>query len=183
MPRPKGSKNKIKKAPKPVSHLEYAADQQTTDWITASERYKAGIPKSFAQVPPPKTDEPRVERRRGFNAAEICYIIRVASKHNVTGLKIGDLSLSFARSQGHGDQPNRSSVDSVKPVAPGSNRAENVNALTDENQREIMEDIYSRQLMIDDPVAYEQLVMDDQEAGQRGERRQTEKVNRTQSAL
>lgn len=131
-----------------------------------------------------KSTEP-ILKKASLRASEICYIIRVASKNNVSDLKIGDFCLSFARSQGQGDQPNRSSVDSVKPVAPGSEKAESINALSYEDQQALLDDVRSRQLMIDDPVAYEQLIMDEQGAGFSVDaaNRQTQKASRPQSII
>lgn len=148
--RPKGSKNKVK---------SQDFNQVVSNYLTDASR-GSSIEEIYSNVKlPKKTKEYKkpVEVPPSSKSLDIHAIIRLCSKFNVSSLKTGDFFVSFhgPNAQGIGQMSN---ANGMKPSAPKVDELPEVMALK--------EDFDTRQLMIDDPVAFEQQQIDmDMERG------------------
>ena len=101
-----------------------------------------------------------MEHEKSLNATEICAIIRASYKCNVKKLRIKDFEVEFETSPG---QSNAAEVFVNQPKGNAIPVAEHV--LMDDVEpftpdRELLEDMRLAQLMTDNPVAYEQEMID-----------------------
>jgi hypothetical protein len=137
--RPKGSKNKTK--------IEFTQDWELGEYkpVPPKKVLTGKVSLNPAEVPP------------SSKSLDIHAIIRLCSKNNVSHLKMGDFFVSF-----HGPEApgigQMSKANGMKPSAKVEDLLPEVMALKEEFD--------TRQLMIDDPVAFEQQQIDmDMERG------------------
>lgn len=94
-----------------------------------------------------------------FSVKEICHIIQVCHKNGVSGLTLGDFSLSFGenvRESGVASRK-RSNLQDVETVLLKNDRAElDEKTYVSVSQKEFE----SAQMLIDDPVAFENAEID-----------------------
>ena len=102
-----------------------------------------------------------METRNSFNASDICAIIRASAKCNVKKLRIQDFEVEFETPCGRG---NASGVFVNQPAVEETPAAIIVDQQDEEQpfipDPELMEEMRLAQLMTDDPVAYEQEMID-----------------------
>ena len=89
-----------------------------------------------------------------FSAADLCKILLAAGESGVKRLKMGDLEVDFVEKG-----PN---IDQNTPFLGAENVPKSAisSGTMDTLDPELMEDMRVAQLMIDDPVAYEQEIID-----------------------
>lgn len=102
-----------------------------------------------------------------FKVKEICHIIRVCSEAGVTELKFGGLEVKFGGAFSPADKPKPATLGfqenkayqslPQKPVLPESDTFSQQMSFTD---RSVLEELERSQLMLEDPLAYEQMVID-----------------------
>lgn len=99
---------------------------------------------------------------KAFLATDICAILDSCHKNNVKTFKLGDLEIAFETSsvQARSDlsfvnQP----VEEANPEAK-VNEAIDLSTLPPHEQVSLLEDLRMAQLMTDDPVSYEQEMID-----------------------
>lgn len=102
-----------------------------------------------------------------FPATDLCIILDACRKNGVAALTLGDLHVSFYAPTNH--RGNEWESEPPGEETPAGHEVETPNAgrveLTEE-QKELLREAKLSQLMADDPVAYEQAVID---AEMRGE--------------
>lgn len=114
-----------------------------------------------------------------LNAKEICYIVKACSEAGVTELKFGDLEVIFGGEASSlsekatpalmGFTENRAYQKEQQPAKLARDALSAKLSLFD---TKILEEIDKSQLMIEDPIGYEQFVVDEQlsrDAGNHGE--------------
>lgn len=111
-----------------------------------------------------------------FKVKEICHIVRVCSEAGVTELKFGDLEVKFGGAflssptktepapLGFSEKEAYQSLP-LKPVLPDSNTLSQKMNFID---KQVLEELERSQLMLEDPLAYEQLVIDEHISGDVG---------------
>jgi len=103
----------------------------------------------------------------GFSAKDICDILRACQKSSVKELKLGDMCVSFTVESTHTGQNDASEQDlghvhannAVFEPIYGQNGQIDMDMVTSEQQDEIRK-FEENLTMIDDPVAYEQMIID-----------------------
>lgn len=100
----------------------------------------------------------------GLQPHQLCRIIEACKSANVASFELGPLKITFAQVVSKVAESNaglqvQSQVD-VGPIT-GSNEIESPTSLVTIADREVLEDMQRSQLMIDDPVAFEALMVDD----------------------
>lgn len=106
--------------------------------------------------------DPNRKSRSDFKQESISAILEACSKTGVTSLKWRDLEVSFhvpGQPVIAYDLP-KTTNDGYAPQASGHELTVDKNLST--VNRELLEDMEASQLMIDDPIAFEQLMIDAQ---------------------
>ncbi len=102
-----------------------------------------------------------MDHKKTLNATEICAIIKASYKYNVRKLRVGDFECEFETLSSRG---NAERVFVNQRPGEETPVAANVQSETEATpfvpDRELMEDLRLAQLMTDDPVAYEQEMID-----------------------
>jgi hypothetical protein len=107
------------------------------------------LPKEAANISSPMAEVRPVGRPQKFlPVKEICEILKVAQNTNVTSLKFGDLEISFNRIA---EAPAKIHQTDLSPASENSLK---------EVTRDLLEEAEDAQLLLDDPAAFEQRMID-----------------------
>ncbi len=102
-----------------------------------------------------------------FSVKDICRIIEISAHSGVAVLKFGDIEIKF-RDNGPSaivDQP-KASLQESSPQASGETEPQ-VQTLSP-IQEDLLIESYESQLLFDDPMAYEQMIIDGYSSGRNG---------------
>jgi len=101
------------------------------------------------------------EHKKTLNANEICAIIRASYKYQVKKLRVGDLEVEFETLSSRGNAErvfvNQQVVEETPPATHVVHQDETPDF---EPDQELLEEMRLAQLMTDNPVAYEQEMID-----------------------
>lgn len=119
------------------------------------------------------TGTPNTTTKGGLSAADICRIIKLCNKNSVTSITVDGLSISFApkRTLGLHNKPEVTPVVETTSDAPsGSSNVQEseVTSVATQLDAELELEAELDALAIEDPSAYEALMIDDQLNGGRG---------------
>lgn len=113
-----------------------------------------------------KAEKTLLKSEKKFSTAEICRIIKLCRKNEVAGLRLGDFEVSFHKkaekivqkfvgSQSNVDLPK--TIQSVTTSKPVVGKTEQEFGIQDQ---QTLRELEQAQLLIDDPVAFEQEEID-----------------------
>jgi len=104
----------------------------------------------------------------GLQVKDICGIIKACNSANVSSLKLGQLEITFqpkvVPTCAESTVPTESFTQALNS---GSKEIELPTSLATEADQQVLEDLQRSQLMMDDPVAFEALMVDDHMERQR----------------
>lgn len=101
---------------------------------------------------------------KGFSALEICRILIASKGTNLKEIQCGSLKISF-----HPEASKVSQVSEENPLAGQPSKPENISGevIEDHELQELVSEIAQENLMIQDPAAYEQAILDERVYGER----------------
>jgi len=105
------------------------------------------------------TDKPLTKSRKSSQVEDICRIIEVSARAGVAKLKFGDVEVEFtpiAPDLGYHAKVDPSQYITSEMATPDSEQKSGMTI----SDRELLEDMRRSQLMIDDPMAFEQEMID-----------------------
>jgi hypothetical protein len=113
----------------------------------------------------PTKAEKQVKTSRALKISELCRIIKTCRKHGVDSITIGEVHLEFAVSPQRNGEPKSESTSAGPPqtqisVPIQDPRAHiNPKSMFTPQDKELMMDLERSQLLIDDPEAFEQVMI------------------------
>lgn len=93
-----------------------------------------------------------------LSGKDICAIIEACSKTDVRELKIGDMSIKFGP-QDRGEKIQVAGMLTPEQIAEAASNPEQNESFVDAIQARTQEDILNTQTLMDDPMAFEEQVM------------------------
>lgn len=102
-----------------------------------------------------------------FSVKDICRIIEISAHSGVAVLKFGDIEITF-RENGPSDIVDQPKAPFQESSPQASGEQEPQAQVLSPIQEELLEESYESQLLFDDPMAYEQMIIDGFSSGRNG---------------
>lgn len=107
---------------------------------------------------PKSTSGTNIMEIKALSGKDICAIIESCSKSSVRELTIGDMSIKFGPSD-QGEKVTVAGTLTPEQIAEASSNPEQDESFVEAMQSRTQEDILSTQTLMDDPMAFEEEVM------------------------